>query len=219
MSPSTGRARRTTIAGSAVATGAGDDGTTGLLYGGRVGKDSLAVEAYGTIDELVAALGVARAELSSLPTGTLAELSALIVRLQRESFVAGAELATGADAIDRLRDGVTRVDEAMVLAVETDLAAWESLVTMPREFVLPGASRLSAALEMARVTARRAERRIVALGHAGHPVGPWLVPWVNRVADLLWVLARAAEAAEGEAATLARPEGRRRSSSSRPAGS
>jgi cob(I)alamin adenosyltransferase len=210
VSPSTRRARRTTIAGSAVATGAGDDGTTGLLYGGRVSKDSLAVEAYGTIDEVVAALGMARAELGSPPQGTIADLPTLILRLQRELFVAGAELATGVEAIDRLQDGITRVDEAMVLAVEADLATWESSVTMPREFVLPGASRLSAALEVARVTARRAERRIVALGRAGHPLGAWLVPWINRVADLLWVLARAAEAAEGEAATPARDGHRRR---------
>ena len=200
-----------------VYTRTGDDGTTGLLYGGRVGKDSLAVEAYGTIDEMGAALGLARAELGELSPRTLAELPALILRIQRELFVAGAELATGVDAIGRLQDGVTRVDESMVLAIEADLATWESRVTMPREFVLPGATRLSAALELARVTARRAERRIVALGHAGHPLGSWIMPWINRVADLLWVLARAAEAAEGEAVTPARPEGRRRSSAG-PAG-
>jgi len=216
VSPSTGRARRTTIAGSAVATGAGDDGTTGLLYGGRVGKDSLAVEAYGTIDEVVAALGVARAELGELPQGTLAELPVLVLRLQRELFVAGAELATRVDALDRLQDSVTRVDESMVLSVEADLATWEARVTMPREFVLPGGTRVSAALEVARATARRAERRIVALSRSGHPVGPWLVPWINRVADLLWVLARAAETAEGEAAIPARPDRRRPSSAGPP---
>jgi cob(I)alamin adenosyltransferase len=88
----------------------------------------------------------------------------------------------------------------MVLAVEADLATWEARVTMPREFVLPGSTRLSAALEVARVTTRRAERRVVALGRAGHPLGPWVLPWLNRMADLLWVVARAAEAAEGEAA-------------------
>jgi cob(I)alamin adenosyltransferase len=209
VSPSTGRARRATIIGSAVATGAGDDGTTGLLYGGRVGKDALAVEAYGTIDELVAALGVARAELDAPPGGTLPDLADVLLRIQRQLFVAGAELATGADAIGRLQDGVTRVDEPMLLSVEADLATWESRVTMPREFVLPGATRLSAALEMARVTARRAERRVVALERAGHPVGAWILPWVNRVADLLWVLARAAEVAEGEAATPARAARRR----------
>jgi cob(I)alamin adenosyltransferase len=203
VSPSPGRARRETIAGSAVATGAGDDGTTGLLYGGRVGKDSLVVEAYGTVDETVAALGVARAELRRLPPETLADLPELLMRIQRELFVAGAELATGVDSLDRLQDGVTRVDEPMVLAIEADLGAWEARMTMPREFVLPGATRLSAALEVARVTARRAERRVVALGRSGHPVGPWIVAWLNRTADLLWVLARAAEAAEGEAAVPA----------------
>jgi len=203
VSPSVGRARREAIAGSAVATGAGDDGTTGLLYGGRVAKDSLAVEAYGTIDEVVAALGLARAELGAAPPDGLADLPALLLRLQRELFVAGAELATGADAVDRLRDGVTRVDEPMLLAVEADLALWESRVTMPREFVLPGATLVSAALELARVTARRAERRVVALGHAGHPLGAWVIPWLNRMADLLWVLARAAEGAQGHAAVPA----------------
>ncbi len=198
MSSSAVRARREGIADSAVATGAGDDGTTGLLYGGRVAKDDLAVEAYGTIDETVAAIGIARAELAQLPPDIVPDLADLVMRLQRDLFVAGAELATGVAALDRLRDGVTRVDETMLLAIEADLAAWEARVTMPREFVLPGATRLSAALEVARVTARRAERRVVALGNAGHPLGRWIVAWLNRTADLLWVLARAAEAAEGE---------------------
>jgi cob(I)alamin adenosyltransferase len=193
-----------------VATGAGDDGTTGLLYGGRIGKDALAVEAYGTIDELVAALGMARAELDAPPDGTLTELADVILRIQRQLFVAGAELATGAGAIGRLQDGVTRVDEPMLLAVEADLSTWESRVTMPREFVLPGATRVSAALEVARVTARRAERRVVALARAGHPVGAWILPWINRVADLLWVLARVAEVAEGEGPVPAQPDRRRR---------
>jgi cob(I)alamin adenosyltransferase len=98
----------------------------------------------------------------------------------------------------------------MVLAVEAELAAWEARVTMPREFVLPGATRLSAALEVVRVTIRRAERRVVALGTAGHPLGPWIVTWLNRTADLLWVLARAAEAAEGEPAVPAVQRGIRR---------
>jgi cob(I)alamin adenosyltransferase len=209
VSPSAGRARRETLAASAVATGAGDDGTTGLLYGGRTDKDSPAVEAYGTIDESVAALGLARAELGTHPPAALAELPELILRLQRALFVAAAELATGVQAIDRLRDGVTRVDEPMLLAVEADLAAWESRITMPREFVVPGETRLSASLELARATLRRAERRIVALVHTGHPIGPWLLPWVNRVADLMWVLGRAAEAAEGTASVPANPARRR----------
>jgi cob(I)alamin adenosyltransferase len=205
VSPSTRRARREAIADSAVATGAGDDGTTGLLYGGRVSKDDLAVEAYGTIDEAVAALGVVRAELGARPPAALGELPGLILRLQRELFVAGAELAANPEAMDRLRDGVTRVDEAMLAGIETELALWEGRMTMPREFVVPGETQSSAALEVARVTVRRLERRIIALERSGHSVGDWLVPWCNRVADLLWVLARVAERAGGAASVPARP--------------
>lgn len=193
------------IADSAVATGRGDDGTTGLLYGGRVAKDDLAVEAYGTVDETVAALGSARAELGALATtDTVTKLSALVLRLQRELFVAGAELAANPAAVDRLQDGVTRVDEAMLVRAEEDLAVWESHIEMPREFVVPGETRASAALEVARATTRRAERRVIELRRTGHVTGDRLVPWLNRVADLLWVLARAAEQAEDRAATMAR---------------
>ncbi len=195
---------RERIAGSAVATGRGDDGTTGLLYGGRVAKDDLAVEAYGTIDESVALLGSARADLTIAADtsagidqdGGLPEIADLVLRLQRELFVAGAELATNPSAVERLQDGVTRVDEAMLLRVEGDLATWEARIEMPREFIVPGQTRASASLEVARATIRRAERRVIALGHDGRSPGPWLVPWLNRVADLMWVLARAAELAE-----------------------
>jgi len=208
MSSSSG-ADRPGIADSAVATGRGDDGTTGLLYGGRVAKDDLAVEAYGTIDETVAALGIARAELGHVPkSDTMAELAALVLRIQRELFVAGAELAANPDATERLQDGLTRVDEPMLTRVEADLALWESRIQMPREFIVPGETLASAALEVARATTRRAERRVIALGRTGHVTGVWLMPWLNRVADLLWVLARAAETAEDAAATPAVTGGR-----------
>ena len=172
-------------------------------------KDDLAVEAYGTIDESVAALGMARVELTRAIDGrgssnAFGELATQVLRLQRELFVAGAELAANPDAADRLQDGVTRVDEAMLTRVEDDLASWEAHIEMPREFVVPGETRASAALEVARATTRRAERRVIALQRTGHATGVWLVPWLNRVADLLWVLARAAEGAEEHAATLAR---------------
>ncbi len=204
-----GRVDRPGIADSVVATGRGDDGTTGLLYGGRVAKDDLAVEAYGTVDETVAALGIARVELGAAPpSDTVTELGVLILRMQRELFVAGAELAANPQATDRLQDGVTRVSEAMLVHAEADLATWESRIVMPREFVVPGETRASAALEVARATTRRAERRVIALQHAGHATGVWLVPWLNRVADLLWVLARAAEAAEDAPAVPAIAGGR-----------
>lgn len=200
--------RRAAIARSVVATGRGDDGTTGLLYGGRVAKDDPRTEAYGTVDEAVAALGVARAESGALSAGgelaeALRELPELLLRVQRDLFVVAAELATNPDAFDRLQDGVTRVDEPMLTRVEADLARAEASITMPREFVVPGESRLSAAVEVARTVVRRAERRAITLARDGGVAGPWLVPYLNRLADLLWVLARAVEQAESRTATPA----------------
>jgi cob(I)alamin adenosyltransferase len=198
---------------SAVATTRGDDGTTGLLFGGeRITKDDARAEAYGTIDEAVAALGVARANLGvkrrigTVPAG-LGGLAALILRLQRELFVVGAELATNPEAWDRLEDGTTRVSDEMVKAIERDLVELENAIEMPREFVVPGETPTSAALELARTILRRAERRAVALQRAGLVPGPNLLPYLNRLADLVWVLARAAERAESRTATPARKPG------------
>jgi len=204
--------RREAIADSAVATGKGDDGTTGLLYGGRISKDDARAEAYGTIDEAVAAMGSARAEViisanaAPLPA-PLAELGETILRLQRELFVAGAELATDARAWHRLRDGQTRVDEAMLRGLEELLAVAEEQVDMPREFIVPGATRLSAALEVSRTVVRRAERRVVTLDRDQLVPGDRLLPYLNRLADLLWVLARLAEQAEGSEVQRSRATG------------
>ncbi len=201
---------------SAVATRKGDDGTTGLLYGGaRIAKDDLRTEAYGTIDEAVAALGVARAQLGLKDRlGVLSvgfgELPEIILRIQRELFVAAAELATNPDAKDRLVDGTTRVSAAMVEGIEGLLRELEAHIDMPTEFVVPGETPTSAALEVARTVLRRAERRAVTLGREGLIPGPHLLPYLNRLADLLWVLARAAEQAEARSATPSRPDRRRR---------
>jgi cob(I)alamin adenosyltransferase len=203
------------IQDSAVATGKGDDGTTGLLYGGeRIPKDDLRTEAYGTIDEAVAALGIARAQLGlKASLGSLSpafgSLPELILRLQRELFVAAAELATNPDAWDRLEDGRTRVSAEMVDGIESVLAETESFIEMPRQFVVPGETPTSAALELARTTLRRAERRAVSLDRQGLIPGPYLLPYLNRLADLLWVLARAAEQAESRSATPSRTDSRR----------
>ena len=214
-------ARRPRIAASGVATGRGDDGTTGLLFGGpRVAKDDRATEAYGTIDEAVAALGVARAELldaagapgAPRAAAAFAELAALVLRLQRELFVVGAELATTPAARDRLTDGVTRVSESMLEALEATLAEHEAAVEMPREFVVPGETRASATLEVARTVVRRAERRIVTFQREGGSCGAPLLPYVNRLADLLWILARVAEQADSRPAVPARTSARPRRS-------
>ncbi len=199
---------------SVVATAKGDDGTTGLLFGGdRIPKDDARTEAYGTIDEAVAALGLARANLGAKRRiGTLAPpiggLADLILRFQRELFVVGAELATNPEAWGRLEDGRTRVSAAMVEGVERVLVDLERHIEMPREFVVPGETVTSAALELARTILRRAERRAVTLRRDGLVPGPHLIPYLNRLADLLWVLARAAEQAESRTATPARTASR-----------
>lgn len=205
---------------SAVATRRGDDGTTGLLFGGdRIAKDDLRTEAYGTIDEAVAALGLARAHLGLKDRfGTLGagfgDLPAILLRLQRELFVAAAELATQPEAWNRQQDGVSRVDAAMVDGLEAILREAEAHIVMPTEFVVPGETPTSAALELARTIVRRAERRAVTLGSEGLIPGDHLLPYLNRLADLLWVLARAAEQAESRSAPPSRP-GRRRPAGTR----
>jgi cob(I)alamin adenosyltransferase len=173
----------------------GDDGTTGLLFGGdRVSKAALRTDAYGTTDEAVSALGVARAELGSQSDRDVARLTTLILRLQRELFVVGAELATHLDRRPRLTAGITLVTGEMVAALEAEIDALEELVPQPKEFVIPGETAAGAALDVARTTIRRAERRCVALSEAdGLPPDSFVVPWLNRAADLLFVAARVAD--------------------------
>ena len=168
----------------------GDTGTTGLLYGGnRVSKADLRTDAYGTIDETVSALGLARAALGTDGAG----LADLALRLQRELFVIGAELATHPERRGRLTAGTTLVTAEMVTALESEIDSLEADHPMPAEFVLPGETMAGAAFDLARTTARRAERRAVALADAGGLPGSQVVPYLNRLADLLFVMARAAD--------------------------
>lgn len=172
----------------------GDTGTTGLLFGGdRVSKADLRTEAYGTTDEAVSALGLARAWIGSETDRTEARLAGLILRLQRELFVVGAELATHADRRERLTDGATRVTAEMVAVLEREIDDLDAIVEQPKEFVVPGESRVGAALDLARTITRRAERRAVALAEAGDLPDSQVVPYLNRLADLLFVMARAAD--------------------------
>src|ERR1035437_9126611 len=187
---------------SVVSTGRGDDGTTGLLYGGpRIRKDDARTEAYGTVDEAVAALGAARGALGlksqygPLNPG-LASVAELILRLQRELFVVGAELATTPDAVDRLEDGRTRVSAALVDDLTALVVELEQRIEIPREFVVPGETRTSAALELARTVIRRAERRAVTLQAEGLLRGEHLLPYLNRLAGPARVLARGAAQAD-----------------------
>ncbi len=199
------------LASSAVVTRRGDDGSTSLLYGGgRIAKDDPRTDAYGTVDEAVAAFGIARAELVEMERHgilppALAGLADVILGVQRDLFVVAAELAASPDAWDRLQDGRTRVSPEMVDGLEATIADLERRIRMPREFIVPGETRASAALELARTVVRRAERRAVSLHRAGLVPGDCLLPYLNRLADLAWVLARAEEQGEQRDATPSRP--------------
>jgi cob(I)alamin adenosyltransferase len=172
-----------------VYTKTGDDGTTGLFFAGRVPKDHPGPAAYGAVDEAVAGLGLARAETP--PGGELHELHELLVRLQRELFVVAAELATAPENRHKLEPGKYLVTAAMVEALEPIIDDVTARFEPPHEFVLPGQDRLSAALDLARTMVRRAERQSVAAVHAGWiPADSAVVPYLNRLSDLCWTLAR-----------------------------
>jgi cob(I)alamin adenosyltransferase len=169
-----------------VYTKTGDDGTTGLFFAGRVPKDHPGPSACGAVDEAVSGLGLARAE-----TEPGSELHELLVRLQRELFVVGAELATAPENRHKLRPGKFLVTTEMVAALEPVIDDVTGRFEQPTEFVLPGQNRLAAALDLARTLVRRAERESVAAVHAGWiPGDSAVVPYLNRLSDLCWTLAR-----------------------------
>jgi cob(I)alamin adenosyltransferase len=171
----------------------GDDGTTGLWYGGRVPKHAGRPEAYGSVDEAASALGLARA---AAERG--GELYADILRVQNELFVAGAELATAPEAAQRLEAGVSKVTEEMVERLESDIDRYMERVDLPPKFVIPGGTELSARLDVARAAVRRAERRVAALKDAGDLADEIVVTYLNRLSDALFAMARFADEAEPE---------------------
>jgi cob(I)alamin adenosyltransferase len=172
----------------------GDDGTTSLWYGGRVGKNDARTEAYGSIDEAGAALGVAR----SLCGPDEGELAADILRVQGELFVAGAELATAPDAEGRLQEGISRIDDGMVEALEPVIDRYMDRVDLPPKFVITGGTTLSAQLDVARTVIRRAERRVVALRDGGGLASDAVLRYLNRASDLAFAMARFADVPDPE---------------------
>jgi len=163
----------------------GDDGTTGLLYGGRVAKDSAAIEVNGAVDEAQAALGVARAEADP---GS--ELDDILLGLERDLWVLMAEVATAAENRSKLAAGATLVTLEMVRALEARIDALNERFEMPTEFVVPGQNRVSAALDVARTVVRRAERAFTGAVAAAAVTGSYVGPYLNRLSDLLWTMAR-----------------------------
>ena len=171
----------------------GDDGTTGLWYGGRVPKFSGRPEAYGSVDEAAAALGLCRA--AAEPGGELYED---ILRVQNELFVAGAELATAPESAGRLEPGVSKVTPAMVERLESDIDRYMERVDLPPKFVIPGGTELSARLDVARAAVRRAERRVSALRHDGDLADETVLIYLNRLSDALFAMARFADEPQPE---------------------
>lgn len=169
-----------------VYTGKGDDGTTGLFHGGRIWKDDLAPEAYGAVDEAVAALAVARSLAAD-------ELGERILKLQRDLFVVAAELATAPENRHKLEPAVSLVTEEMVGQLEEWIDSVLEEVGRPSEFLVAGGAPLPAALDMARAVVRRAERRCVTYARSGGLEGSSVVPYLNRLADYLYTLVRATE--------------------------
>jgi len=167
----------------------GDDGSTGLWYGGRVPKSGGRPEAYGAVDEAASALGLCRAAA----TGRDEELAADILRIQNELFVAGAELATSPEASQRLEPGVSKVTSDMVDRLESDIDRYMDRVDLPPKFVIPGGTELSARLDVARTAVRRAERRVVDLKTAGELPDDVTLRYLNRLSDALFAMARYAD--------------------------
>ena len=164
-------------------TRTGDEGETGLFGGPRVRKDDVRIEAYGTVDELNAALGLARCE--SLAT----EIDQCLLRVQSALFSVGAELATP----DPAKHGMELVGDRQIAALEAAIDSLDTNLPPLKNFILPGGTRSTALLHTARAICRRAERRVVTLsGAPGGAVSPRIIRYLNRLGDYLFVAARAA---------------------------
>lgn len=169
-------------------TRTGDKGETGLVGGARVPKDSLRVDAYGSVDELNSVLGIARAFLHDH------ELDNLLAELQKDLFVVGADLASTAEHQQR---NAPRISEEKVVAMENTIDKFEAELSPLRAFILPGGGVAGSILHNARTVARRAERRVITLSKA-EAVNEQLLPYMNRLSDLLFVMARLANHRESK---------------------
>jgi cob(I)alamin adenosyltransferase len=167
-------------------TKTGDTGETGLFGGPRVPKDAPRIEAYGTVDELNALLGLARCE--TLPP----DVDALLARIQNELFDVGAELATP----DPQAKNTATLGAKSIAALEAAIDQHEAQLTPLRQFILPGGTRPAALMHLARTVCRRAERRLVTLATV-ETISPTLIVYVNRLSDLLFVLARSINQSQG----------------------
>lgn len=182
-------------------SGTGDDGTTGLLGGGRAPKDDARIEAFGTVDEASSAVGLARALTPHASVNLICE------ELQRGLYDIGAELGTNPQA----GKAFVTTRPQQVERLEKLIQDLESEVSMPEGFILPGSTPASAALDVARAVTRRAERRCVTLERAGGLRNPEVRRWLNRLSLLLFVLGRYEEGLTGRRAEPAKKSSPKRS--------
>ena len=176
------------MAPSSIVTKGGDQGETSLLYGGRVAKDDPRTEAYGALDEAISALGLARSLC------TQSRVQSRILELQRECFTVGAELATGSGERHKLEAHFPTLQAQAVDALEAEVHQLEETVGLPEGFVIPGGNPGAAAIDLGRTLIRRAERRAVTLQRQGSLENPEVLRYLNRLSDLLFMLARQEEA-------------------------
>jgi len=174
-------------------TRTGDGGDTGLFGGGRVPKDHRRVAAYGAVDELNAAIGLARA-LDPTALG-----DALLDDIQRDLFAIGGQLASPEPAKVAKALAKAALSDERVAALERAIDSTEATLSPLHGFILPGGTPKAAALHFARTVCRRAERCVVTLSREAPPIAPSILPYLNRLSDLLFVLARGANAAAGRA--------------------
>jgi cob(I)alamin adenosyltransferase len=185
-----------------VYTRAGDKGKTSLVGGQRVDKDSLRIEAYGTVDELNAIVGLVREANRQGPREAAQRLEAILRRIQNELFNLGSDLAT---RIEDRRAGQPVIEARHVEALEREIDALNEGLPELRSFVLPGGGSVSATLHLARTVCRRAERICVRLARE-EPIGAEVIPYLNRLSDAFFVFGRWAARARGEPEPLWEPE-------------
>lgn len=171
---------------ASVYTKKGDNGTTGQLFGGRIPKAGELVDALGDIDEAVSALGVARAGCED------PRIAEILLRVQREMFIVGADLAVNPKHRDRLKPGSSLVEPDMVTALEKLIDGLTEEKPLKPVFLVPGTTPLEAAMDLARTIVRRAERSVIRAKEAGNIVSEETQRYLNRLSDLVFVLARRA---------------------------
>lgn len=174
-------------------TRTGDDGSTALGSGARTPKDAPRVECYGTVDELNAQLGVV---LCQRPPESLA---APLLRIQNDLFHLGSDLCV--TEAEKAKRPLPRIEQRHIAWLEGEIDAWNEKLPPLENFVLPGGSAVASHLHVARTICRRAERLVVSLARQ-EPVGEWALPYLNRLSDLLFVHARAANLLSGDADRL-----------------